>query len=211
MLRLNLWSYPVLFCCTGPMGATSTRSSLRPLNFRGAHLADLGLIMPRERVRTSLATTTRATMQKAARRRPFVQIAKFALADRRSVRAGQYHRLAGFDDMGGLAVVDIAAGRDAEGGHRDTSDQRHHHDLQVGRTISGVKGVIHLSLPASLGVSWAPFVGQDEYAPTVSDWFRGVGEMVSWLEMNDFAGKLAGKGAFAESAPGRDGRLGEKQ
>jgi hypothetical protein len=50
-----------------------------------------------------------------------------------------------------------------------------------------------------------------EYALSVSGWFRGFREMVSWLGMNDFAVKLAGKGAFAETGPRRDWRLGEKQ
>jgi hypothetical protein len=35
--------------------------------------------------------------------------------------------------------------------------------------------------------------------------------MVSWLGMNDFAVKLAGMVAFAETGPRRDQRSGEKQ
>jgi len=51
----------------------------------------------------------------------------------------------------------------------------------------------------------------EQYAPSVSGWFRGFGEMVSWLGMNDFTAKLAGKGAFAETGLRRDRRSGEKQ
>ena len=54
MLRLNLWSYPRAFCCTGPMGATGTRLSLRPLfDERVESGAKLGRIAPRERELTS--------------------------------------------------------------------------------------------------------------------------------------------------------------
>jgi hypothetical protein len=70
-----------------------------------------------------------------------------------------------------------------------------------------MKGVVHLILPAS----WTPFVGQEDYAPSVSEWFRAFPKMVSWLELYDFAAELAGKGAFAETDLGRDRRLGEKQ
>jgi hypothetical protein len=50
MLRLNLWSYPRAFCCTGPTGATSTRLSLRPPFIeRVKREAKLGQILPRER------------------------------------------------------------------------------------------------------------------------------------------------------------------
>jgi len=35
--------------------------------------------------------------------------------------------------------------------------------------------------------------------------------MVSWTGFNDFIVKLAGRDAFAETAAGRDPRLGEKQ
>jgi hypothetical protein len=54
--RLNLWSYPRAFYCTGPMGAIGARLSLRPLQERRANArARLGLIMSRERGRTSQA------------------------------------------------------------------------------------------------------------------------------------------------------------
>src|SRR5689334_16308372 len=54
MLRLNLWSYPRAFCCTGPTGATSTRLSLRPLiDERVTRDAKRGQFMTRERERTS--------------------------------------------------------------------------------------------------------------------------------------------------------------
>ena len=54
LLRLNLWSYPRAFCCTGPMGATGTRLSLRPpFDERAEGDAKLGQCMPRERGFTS--------------------------------------------------------------------------------------------------------------------------------------------------------------
>src|SRR3954463_15054673 len=71
-------------------------------------------------------------------------------ADLRRTGAGDDDRLAGLDHvggLGGLAVIGIGASCDPEGGHRDSGYQRHHHDLQVGRTISRVNGVVHLSLP----------------------------------------------------------------
>src|SRR5579859_4322298 len=80
---------------------------------------------------------------------------KFGSADHRCVRARHGHRLAGLHDGSGLGVVDMAAGGDAERCHRDTGDQRHHHDLQMGRTIGGMNGVVHLSLPASETPCWA--------------------------------------------------------
>src|SRR5690242_15201421 len=55
LLRLNLWSYPRAFCCTGPMGATGTRLSLHPLISRRVKRdANLGQYMPREYVLASL-------------------------------------------------------------------------------------------------------------------------------------------------------------
>src|SRR5437868_10354015 len=79
--------------------------------------------------------------EKAARGRPSV-FAEWALsANRRSARAGDHHRLAGLDHMGGLgglAVIGVGAGCDAEGGYRDAGHQRHNHDLHMGTTISRV-------------------------------------------------------------------------
>ena len=60
------------------------------------------------------------------------------LANRRRSRARDHHRLAGFDHLGGLAVVNVGACGDAEARHRDAGHQRHHHDLEVGRTVGGV-------------------------------------------------------------------------
>src|SRR3954454_11781244 len=71
-------------------------------------------------------------------------------ADLRRPGAGDHDRLAGLDHvggLGGLAVIGIGASCDPEAGHRDSGYQRHHHDLEVGRTISRVNGVVHLSLP----------------------------------------------------------------
>ena len=73
--------------------------------------------------------------KKAAPRRPLLRKIRKNLADHHRVRACHHHRLAGFDGMGGLAVVHIAAGCDAECRHCDTRHQRHDHDLQMGRTI----------------------------------------------------------------------------
>ena len=52
--------------------------------------------------------------------------------------------------MSRLVVVNIAARGDPETRNRNSGQQRHHHDLQVGRTIGGVDGMIHCKPPRRL-------------------------------------------------------------
>ena len=66
---------------------------------------------------------------------------KGELADRRGPRARDRDRLAGLQDLrrlGGLGEIRIGARRDPERCNGDTGNQRHHHDLQVGRAIRRV-------------------------------------------------------------------------
>src|ERR1700687_2923711 len=71
-----------------------------------------------------------------------------SLTDRRRVGTRDRHGLAGLDDARGLGVPAprIAASRDAEARHRDTSHQRHDHNLEVGRAICAVDRMVHRSL-----------------------------------------------------------------
>jgi hypothetical protein len=55
----------------------------------------------------------------------------FDLTDQRSIRAGYRHHLAGLNDMGGLAVIGIGAGGDAQTSHHDAGNKRYNHDLEV--------------------------------------------------------------------------------
>src|SRR5690348_15894225 len=77
MLRLNLWSYPRAFCCTGPMGATGTRLSLRPLSSRRVESeTNLGRNAPRERgLTSSLQFEINCRMGRAQRNPSFVPLA----------------------------------------------------------------------------------------------------------------------------------------
>src|SRR5580704_268738 len=89
-------------------------------------------------------------------------------ADHRHVRACQRHRLAGLDDACGLgiAVVRInGASRDAEPCHRDTRDERHDHNLEVGRAICAVDRMVHggLLLPSSRPLANSSFSFADGF------------------------------------------------
>ena len=105
------------------------------------------------------------------------------LADCGRVRVGHHDRLVGFDDPCGLRIIHIAAGRDPERRHRDTGDQRHHHDLQVGRTVSRMNGVVHLKPPRRLRSAFC--------------WLRGIDGLcfgrVSWLSQNGFEAAAASR------------------
>src|SRR5467141_2655314 len=93
--------------------------------------------------------------KKAALRRPYPQDPRSVLANDQCIRTGYRHQLAGLNDMSGLGVIRAAPGGDAETSHRNTGDERDNHDFQVGRTVRGVNGVVHLGLLAPL----APRVG----------------------------------------------------
>jgi hypothetical protein len=54
--RLNLWSYPRAFYCTGPTGAIGARLSLRPLVWAAPDVCKTRTIMSRERNVVSAAT-----------------------------------------------------------------------------------------------------------------------------------------------------------
>src|SRR5882757_9021908 len=86
-----------------------------------------------------------------------VHMARTPLANERSARAGDGDRLAGLHDAGGLggAVVGPGPGRNAETRHRDAGHKGDNHDLEVGRTVCTVNGMVHLKLPGRLfGVSF---------------------------------------------------------
>jgi hypothetical protein len=57
------------------------------------------------------------------------------LPDHRRIRARQRHRLASFNDVGGLGVIRIAARGDTEASHRDAGHERNNHDLQMRAAI----------------------------------------------------------------------------
>src|SRR5262249_12827927 len=48
-------------------------------------------------------------------------------------------------------VIGRGAGGEGDASNSDSSDKRHYHDLQVGRTVRGMDRVVHGSLPAALG------------------------------------------------------------
>ena len=74
---------------------------------------------------------------------------KLLLSNHRCVGAGDRNRLAGLHDPRRLrlAVLETAASRDAKACHRDASNERHDHDLEVGRAIRAVDRMVHQGLP----------------------------------------------------------------
>src|SRR6516165_4113028 len=107
-----------------------------------------------------------------------------------------------------LAVVDIGAGGDPKRCDSDTGNQRHYHDLEVGRTICGMKGVVHLS-PQALET---PLRCLHPYARSVSGGFRGFRKMVSRSPKPPALwGGLRGGAAQWQVVPKRIGVRGEKQ
>jgi len=75
------------------------------------------------------------------------------LLDLGQVRTGDYHGLSSFHDVSGLGIIGAGTGGNAERGHRNTGHERDDHNLQVGRLIRRMNGVVHLSLPADYAAS----------------------------------------------------------
>ena len=91
------------------------------------------------------------------------------------VRAGDDHRLARLNDLGGLTVIRSRAGRNAERRDRDAGHEGDDRDLQVGTAIRRVNGVVRLSLPDDCASS----VCKEIYAPVCL-------KMVSRFPQNGF-------------------------
>src|SRR5882757_7285267 len=112
-----------------------------------------------------------------------VHMARTPLANDRSARTGDCDRLAGLHDAGGLGVALVGPGprRDAETRHRDAGHKGDNDDLEVGRTVCTVNGMVHLKLPGRLfGVSLTRTMPRRRFQDDCvgnPKWFHGVGEL----------------------------------
>src|SRR6516165_4274295 len=77
------------------------------------------------------------------------------LSNHRGVATGHCHRLAGLEHAGRLRVTVIRTGSsgDTKTDHHDASNQRHDHNLEMGRAIGAVDRVVHGRLLTST-CSW---------------------------------------------------------
>jgi hypothetical protein len=80
--------------------------------------------------------------------------------------------------MSGLGVIRTGPGGDPETSHGNTGDERDNHNFQVGRTVRGVNGVVHLGLLAALAPRVRGTVTPDLFQGGFvgsSKWFRRAG------------------------------------
>ena len=96
--RLNLWSYPRAFCCTGPTGAAGTRLSLRPLYRRGWKVPQSSGAMRRENAHSHILSPHSIVM-------PATAGIQYSMAsERKHCRSGILDRPVKPDDDSGVAV-----------------------------------------------------------------------------------------------------------
>src|SRR5436305_2203948 len=137
-----------------------------------------------------MAAPTAATIDQMAGSMPAllswsvsVHMARTPLADDRSARTGDRDRLAALHDPGGLggAVVGRGPRRNAEARERDAGHQGDNNDLEMGRSVCTVNGMVHLKLPGRLfGVSLTRTFARRRFQDDCvgnPKWFRGAGEL----------------------------------